>query len=524
MNLIASLVLASNLLAPQDATAAAERKLRAAVDPRVELMSIIFRLAGSPEYNMANSKSPYADDVEQRFGRLRNHAAVKYAQELRRKSGISYDALMSLAVHVTDALELKEKIPFDQPPARLDARWKTNEAREFLKLARQFAQDGGFKRFARRHEDFYKVAGERMTEQLAQHDYVEWFDKFFGAQPKTAYSVIVGLLIGGQNYGVSVSYADGREEITPVLGVWKFDAQGLPVFDDSYGPLLVHELCRSYTNPLIDKYAKLLEPAGVALYGQVGQQMQQQAYGNWKTMLCESLVRACVARYQLAAEGEEAVEKAEAENERRGFHWVGGLVELLGQYEESRSDYATLDDYMPRVLVFFDKYAREAEPALAVKGEKPVLASRAPDEKPSAAKPDEEKGGAAPSTPEPAGQGAMGQAKRMVRGGGPAPRVVSMEPGNGARNVSPKLDAIIVRFDRPMMEGSFSVCGSGPNFPEVTGDLSFDSSGKTLTIPVKLKPKWSYEFSLNCSSYRNFKSAEGIELEPYKVTFKTGAR
>ncbi|HVP10438.1 MAG TPA: hypothetical protein VMV94_04525 [Phycisphaerae bacterium] len=38
--------------------------LSAHVDPRVELMSIVFRLAGSSEYNMDNSESPYADDVE----------------------------------------------------------------------------------------------------------------------------------------------------------------------------------------------------------------------------------------------------------------------------------------------------------------------------------------------------------------------------------------------------------------------------------------------------------------------------
>jgi hypothetical protein len=517
------LILAGNLLTPQDAAAPAEQRLRGAVDPRVELMSIIFRLAGNPEYNMANSKSAYADEVEQQFGRLRNHPAVKYAQELRRKSGISYDAVTSLAVHVTDALELKEKMPFDQAPARLDARWKTGEAREFLKRARQFAQDGSFKRFLRRHEDFYKAAGERMTQKLAQRDYLAWFDKFFGAQPKATYSVIVGLLIGGQNYGVGVRYADGREEITPVLGVWQFDEQGLPVFDDSFGPLLVHELCHSYTNPLVDKYEKLLEPAGVTLYGQVAPQMKQQAYSNWKTMMYESLVRACVARYQLATEGDEAAQKAEAENDKRGFHWIGELVKLLGEYEETRQEHATLDDFMPDVLVFFDKYAKEAEPAVAHQADSATLASRAPAETPAPPKAEKPAPGAGPS-PEPTGGGAMGLAKRKVTGAGPAPRVVSIEPGNGARNVSPDTEAIVVRFDRQMMDRSFSVCGSGPNFPEITGEVSLDQSRKVLTIPVELKPNWSYEFSLNCQSYRNFKSAEGIELEPYKVSFRTAAR
>ncbi|HPC21527.1 MAG TPA: DUF4932 domain-containing protein [Phycisphaerae bacterium] len=524
------LIIAGNFVAFADAPPPAERQLRGAVDTRVELMSIIFRLAGNPEYNMPNSNSRYADEVEQHFGRLRNHPAVKYAQELRQKAGISYDAVMSLAVHTTDALELNEKIPFDQAPARLDARWKTAEAREFLKLARQFARDSGFRRFVRNHESYYNAVAERINEQLAQRDYLKWFDDFFGAQPQASYSVAVGLLNGGSNYGVGVRYPDGREEITPVLGVAQFDEQGLPVFDDSFGPLLIHELCHSYANPHAEKYEKLLEPAGLALYARVGEQMKKQAYSNWKTMLSESLVRACVARYQLAAEGEEAAAKLQAQDAARGFYWIGDLVELLGQYENTRQEHPKLDDFMPDVLVFFDKFAKQGEPALATKSDSTVLASRAPGDTAVKGAPSEDTA-AKPAKPEPgpvaaapADRGARAQAKSKISGGGPAPRVVSIEPANGARDVSPDLEAIVVRFDRPMMNKSFSVCGSGPHFPELAGDVSFDSSRKVLTIPVKLKPDWSYEFSLNCESYRNFKSEEGIELEPYKVAFRTAKK
>src|ERR1039458_7430527 len=56
--------------------------LRVVVDPRVELLSLIFRLAGNPEYNMARVKS-YAEDAEKQFGKFRSHAVVTLAQELR---------------------------------------------------------------------------------------------------------------------------------------------------------------------------------------------------------------------------------------------------------------------------------------------------------------------------------------------------------------------------------------------------------------------------------------------------------
>ena len=86
------------------------RSLRVVVDPRVELLSLIFRLAGNPEYNMARVES-YAGDAEKQFGRFRSHAVVTLAQELRGTQGVSYDAVMSMAVHLTDAEDLKLKLP-----------------------------------------------------------------------------------------------------------------------------------------------------------------------------------------------------------------------------------------------------------------------------------------------------------------------------------------------------------------------------------------------------------------------------
>ena len=65
--------------------------------------------------------------------------------------------------------------------------------------------------------------------------------------------------------------------------------------------------------------------------------------------------------------------------------------------------------------------------------------------------------------------------------------------------------------------------GGGPHFPEIAGDLSYDRSGKVLTIPVKLKPEWKYEFWLNRGTYDSFRSREGVALESVSVTFETKA-
>ncbi len=54
--------------------------LRVCVDPRVELMSLLFRLAGNNEYNQGRVAA-YTADVNQQFNPFRDHAAVQLARK-----------------------------------------------------------------------------------------------------------------------------------------------------------------------------------------------------------------------------------------------------------------------------------------------------------------------------------------------------------------------------------------------------------------------------------------------------------
>ncbi len=63
-------------------------RIEVGVDARVELMSLIFRLAGNREYNQPNSASSYAREISAHFGRFADHPVVEYARALRRKRGV----------------------------------------------------------------------------------------------------------------------------------------------------------------------------------------------------------------------------------------------------------------------------------------------------------------------------------------------------------------------------------------------------------------------------------------------------
>jgi hypothetical protein len=52
---------------------------RIGVDPRVELFSVLFRLAGAPEYQQGRVPA-YAQTVDAWFAPYRNHDVVQYAR------------------------------------------------------------------------------------------------------------------------------------------------------------------------------------------------------------------------------------------------------------------------------------------------------------------------------------------------------------------------------------------------------------------------------------------------------------
>ena len=74
----------------------------------------------------------------------------------------------------------------------------------------------------------------------------------------------------------------------------------------------------------------------------------------------ESMVRACVIRYTRQYDGRMAAWLAVLAETSRGFPWMGDLVDLLGQYEEDRQRYPTLDAFFPRVIEFFNHYADDS--------------------------------------------------------------------------------------------------------------------------------------------------------------------
>jgi hypothetical protein len=464
---------------------ASRSSIRVLVDPRVELLSVVFHLAGNREYNQGRIPS-YVKDVDEHFGPFKDHAAIATARRLVKERHIGFDAPMMLAVCLTDITSVEMRACHDPFPLHRDSRWTPRDATAFIKDLQSFVRATDFAAFIERHQPLYRAACDRLEQVLRERRLSEWFDSFFGPRPQAEFIVTIGMLNGGACYGPSLQLADGRQEIYCVLGAWLADDAGQPRFDASMISTVVHEFSHSYANPLIEKHLDALRPSGDKIFAAVQEEMRRQAYTDCKIMLGESLVRACGVRYALATGGPTAAAAETKYNVDRKFLWTGGLADLLGEYEAAREKYPTLDPFMPRVVEFFNDYAanRLDQDTAALQEERQ---------------------------------------RRLETLKAKAPVIVSLVPANGAQDVDPGLPAIVVTFDRPMVKGNLAVMRGDTGMLPFAGKSSFDDSGKVLTIPVKLKPQTEYSFGLNAENFLVMRDEQGNPLVPTVVRFKTRA-
>ncbi|GEM_PF-4522845 len=109
---------------------------------------------------------------------------------------------------------------------------------------------------------------------------------------------------------------------------------------------------------------------------------------------------------------------------------------------------------------------------------------------------------------------------------GTAPRVVKTSPPDGAKDVDPATTEIVVVFDMPVKQNSWSVVQAGDEtFPELAGDspISFRDD-KTCVVKVKLQADTAYGLGINSKTRQGFKSAaDETAAEPHTLRFRTGS-
>ena len=304
---------------------APEHRLRIAVDARVELLSILCRVAGYPEY--AKAASPYARAADAHFAPFAGHAAVRSTAGLRARWGISYDAPVELALYLDAGLAPLR--PLSPLPPGLDPRWETAPVDAYLGEVRAFAAAADFGGFFAAQAPLRARVEAAFRAFLHTRPIVPWFDGAFGKRARASYLLAPGLLTWPMNYGARAVHADGAEDVVQVMFLEDADADGVPRPTALTLELLAHETAHSYVNPIFEARAAEMAPVAAPLFARAEKAMHAQHYDTVGIMVNESVVRAVTILYLRAKSTAGHAEKSLAEQEKLGFVWTADLLAAL---------------------------------------------------------------------------------------------------------------------------------------------------------------------------------------------------
>lgn len=449
-----------------------QEKLIPKVDERVEIVSIVFRLAGAEEYSRNDNKK-YAADINTYFDPYKNSEIVEFIRENRNKNGLGYDAVMSMALHLSykngKFSIVKEK------ESSLEKRWRKVDVPKFVSLLNKFYKKSDFQKFFNTHAKEYEKAEKEYQERILSDFNQNWYYKFYGHADED-YKIILGYGNGGGNYGIKSHPVKQNTIVNAVVGVSDFDKDGNVKFDrNKFQPLLIHEFNHSFINYILDKddNASKLEKSGTVILDLVKKEMQDQAYGNWETVVNESLVRAAVIRYMMDNKYSQSdINEEISRQERLRFLWIKDLVNLLGVYEKNRTQYPTLENFYPEIISFFNRLASKLASDIKVYNDN-------------------------------------------------QPKVSFVSPEIRDRNdVDPATKEITINFNKEMTGKGVSI--NMGSLGEVHFPLKkfegYVNDNKAIKILTEMKPNTEYEFILTGNK---FMSKDGYPLEETVIRFKT---
>jgi hypothetical protein len=144
------------------------------VDERVELLSIVVRMAGFQVYN-DSSLMPYVKAFHQHFDRYQQHPVILLARQIRDSMGLGFDGVMSMAVHLSPPPALAPVVAFgDSVPAR---RWGREFGMRFAGLLQRFYADARCAEFFTAERPLYDSALRRYMAIYNLLD-VGWYQRF----------------------------------------------------------------------------------------------------------------------------------------------------------------------------------------------------------------------------------------------------------------------------------------------------------------------------------------------------------
>ena len=419
--------------------------VKVSVDENVEFVSAMCRIAGFDEY-VNNVNKQYVTVLDSVMAPLKDHPAVARLNELRGAQGLSYDAVAALAANTT-IQDGHFVLLSGSDLSKLDSRWKSGQDADVARLLDDAYRQSGFHDFYVSQKPFYDKVIANVETMLSNVD-LAWLEDFYGAEIRGRLSVS---LLNYGNYGVTRQRSGMPDESVIIIGCWKLDGDGIPVFHNTES-LIVHEFSHPMCNPIIDDNFSAFNDNAQLVADLMEDELSVQAYSGGSTMLCESMVRSVEIQYALAHakcdEDSADVETAIKSQVAGGFLVVPEIVNAMTEYRNNRDRYKTLSQAAPLIVAAVNGLDVTQRYCELRRGQITVLGCSLAD---------------------------------------------------GTRNV-PASDryAVKVFFDKPVVNNPMA-CDYYDNNPDIFPDIcgaKFDKDRRIMTVYIKTEPGKEYGFKL----------------------------
>lgn len=327
-------------------------KVQVSLDPRIELVAIICYLSGYEEYSKSQIVS-YKSDVDTYFKPFRNHEALAYMKEIREKYQTGHNKPMNFAVYLTDSLT--PSVPFDKLPGGFNPQWKEDTYYHLSALVKQFAQDTNFSKFFQSLNTKYAQDIRDIEKEVNSSINFDWFTSFFGELPQHSnFRVIICLNNGNCSYGLSTLIGDTQT-------IYSINGALLNSEKISIDPFnIIHELCHSFCNPIIDEFHSKLEATGKLVREDYLTRKHDKAYGSWESIFYETLVRASASCYIKENNSAMAAWLNNSEDKKKGFMWIVPVRNSFLKLNKTTNLYESKELYMNAFVEDLNAYLNKS--------------------------------------------------------------------------------------------------------------------------------------------------------------------
>jgi hypothetical protein len=349
------------------ARAEATSRVEIGPDPRIELYGVVLYLgpfrglknaAGVIQSRVVTAfEFAYKREVDARFGRFKDHDAVRIAAEMAENGLFRLGHPPAVMLHLSAPPALEERIPIDDFLLKMAGGRKPLDT--FLDAVRRFARDTDFMTFFSEHRDFYNKLAEGYRKNMAW-DYIADLEGYHGMK-QSAYHLILATLSHPGGFGPRIRTPEGNYEAYAVIGP-KGVKDDVPEFGtgDAMRRLCWHEFSHPFVNPLTEAHLEELRgPMSALETGHLPAPIVERikAAGMWDTHLLdqagEYLVRGVTTRLAFLKMGAESGKAALDEEINQGFVYEEAICKALELYESRRDKYPTLKDFYPEIVAVF---------------------------------------------------------------------------------------------------------------------------------------------------------------------------